>query len=1009
MSSEFLIAAARELPKQNNMVNKAIEGKMIDEDYTNNQLKEKLSMAVPEFSCIKNFSFNKNMIFCGTPVPNCTATRKHSLDNELDTRLPKLIKLQPEYTNYRSESAVDMVDAVRAQVIKNDVILGENLENPSINKNEKSNVLIEETSHQQLAHDTLDTCSSDHISMEAIGDHCCATIDNISHTDREATDQEQNMLKMEMEMERAALQIQNRNDSSASLVMGEDCVTETENLLLNTEKHAFYAHEFVGAETVADEYQSVHESFSLSEFLICPTNFEQKESYDTLLHPVQEEVVCGTSATAASDTSPTVENKFLQYESEMSGHACTSFDLGNKLVGKDECDSIAHPLGEAQKLPHSAEEGISSNLLPDKIRDNEVITRNQAVVVEEFLIKQEIEDSTLPAIHVPSVDLLHNRELDLADDSVFQNWFMSLVTQEATTESVSTSTYGRRESSDKGNTEDICRRTAYQENLASALAKSAAAKEYSVEPRTKFGNEIVGKDMAPLEIIGQSGHVQIENHYAERTHNSNEEKYIPGCLHLIPSAPFQTHTHKVEASVENVKHTFKDLFSGLSAPTLPRSVDVQLPTTNLQPLENKSDLAATTESDVENTAKPEFDIIHKHHKKELIKKFSSGLTEDGKYGLNNSQGTVIQTEVTMKDAAVPSTSTSTAITNEDKCIKDCIVISDSDDDSIIEFDIVKTCTKKRVKKSVHCGLLGKNTQSNSRKSNTRSSANEESLGQQARNSTIKSSAILECIVVSDSDDESSKPALSSRNRTSNRSDEGASISDAESHVSFRDTSPRNRTESHGVIDLSGGRSPFALSKNNSAVTSAGDNIVGTLAIALAAGDSQSSLVDRLGSHNSALDSNSTNPFISTFTAACNLHKTNLVRESNGGDVIDLSRRNLTPSITSLQNKTNSAVDVLDLSGNDKKQQERHSVIKTVGTASENKSATKEVAEEKDSSPAWSCPICFESLLSGQQSVSSTPCGHVFCTKCIEEAVNQFKKCPTCCRKVALKRVHKIFL
>ncbi|XP_046979212.1 uncharacterized protein LOC124544643 [Schistocerca americana] len=1005
MSSEFLIAVPHELPKQDSLVNSSREGKMLDEDYTNNHLEQKLSHGVPQFSCIRNFPFNNSMKFCDMRVPDHTATKRHTLDDELDTRLPKLIKLQSKFTNYRSEAAVDMVDAVaiRSQFIKNDVNLGEVVENPSIDKSERTDVLVEETSLQQLANETLEACNSDHISVEAIGGHSCAAIENGSCTNRKSSDQEQDFLQMETE--NAVLKFQNRNDSSASLVAGQDCVTETENSLLNTEQRVFFAHEFVGAETEADEYHNVHESLSLSEFLICPTSFEQKESCDSLLHSVQKEETDDSSVTAAIDVSHGMEGMdahvLFHNESEISGHASTSFDMDNKSIGKAVCDNTGNPLCKTRNLTHSAEVETSLNLLHNKIPGSDVAITRQAVVKEEFPIKEEAEEDAS----------LRNRELDLDDDSVLQNLFMSLENHEIVTESVSTSTYGHHESSDTGPNQDLYNRTAYKENLAAALAKSAAAKEYSVKPHTENGKEITDRDLSIPDLISESGCFQVAGHYASRAQSCDEENNTQS-LHqtlftvVADTTPTQktTLTQKTDASFEKVKKTREERL----LTSLPRCFVAKIPATIVQSSENRSDFVATSGSEAENSIKPDTDVIHKHHKKELIKKFSSGLLKDGECDMSSSRDNRIHTETALKDSALPSTSTAT--TNEDKCIKDTIVISDSDDDSIIEFDVVKTCSKKRNTKSSHSGSLDKNTQSSSRKgtSSTRSSTNEESLGHQARNSVAKGSDILECIVVSDSDDESSNAVLSSRNRASNHSDEGVNVSDAESRVSVSDMNRRNRTESHGVIDLSGGRSPPAMPKSNSVVPSAGDSGVGVLATAFAAGDSQCSLADRLGVRNSGLDTNNSDTFthIVAATITYTPGQSNLGRD---GDVIDLSRRNLSPLITTWQNKTNSALDVLDLSGSDKKQQERHSVIKSVGTATDNKSATKDIAEDKDSSPAWSCPICFESLLSGRQSVSSTPCGHVFCTKCIEEAVNQFKKCPTCCRKVALKRVHKIFL
>ncbi|XP_043251483.1 E3 ubiquitin-protein ligase RNF4-like [Colletes gigas] len=46
-----------------------------------------------------------------------------------------------------------------------------------------------------------------------------------------------------------------------------------------------------------------------------------------------------------------------------------------------------------------------------------------------------------------------------------------------------------------------------------------------------------------------------------------------------------------------------------------------------------------------------------------------------------------------------------------------------------------------------------------------------------------------------------------------------------------------------------------------------------------------------------------------------------------------------------------------------------------------------------------CPICYEYYSSKIRPIS-TRCGHVFCTQCLEQALRNLKKCPTC--KTAVK-------
>lgn len=55
----------------------------------------------------------------------------------------------------------------------------------------------------------------------------------------------------------------------------------------------------------------------------------------------------------------------------------------------------------------------------------------------------------------------------------------------------------------------------------------------------------------------------------------------------------------------------------------------------------------------------------------------------------------------------------------------------------------------------------------------------------------------------------------------------------------------------------------------------------------------------------------------------------------------------------------------------------------------------------------SCPICLEKL--GAEPVSSTICGHIFCSTCIKNCVKTQKKCPTCRKHLTSKMIHPLFL
>lgn len=54
-----------------------------------------------------------------------------------------------------------------------------------------------------------------------------------------------------------------------------------------------------------------------------------------------------------------------------------------------------------------------------------------------------------------------------------------------------------------------------------------------------------------------------------------------------------------------------------------------------------------------------------------------------------------------------------------------------------------------------------------------------------------------------------------------------------------------------------------------------------------------------------------------------------------------------------------------------------------------------------------CAICLEDF--NDQSFSSTPCGHLFCSTCIARAVENRKMCPTCNSKLKSDDLRRIYL
>lgn len=56
---------------------------------------------------------------------------------------------------------------------------------------------------------------------------------------------------------------------------------------------------------------------------------------------------------------------------------------------------------------------------------------------------------------------------------------------------------------------------------------------------------------------------------------------------------------------------------------------------------------------------------------------------------------------------------------------------------------------------------------------------------------------------------------------------------------------------------------------------------------------------------------------------------------------------------------------------------------------------------------FECSICLEDL--DNQDMSTTPCGHLFCTACITKAVRNHCVCPLCQEPVQLNTLKPVFI
>ncbi|CAN6231599.1 unnamed protein product [Urochloa humidicola] len=90
---------------------------------------------------------------------------------------------------------------------------------------------------------------------------------------------------------------------------------------------------------------------------------------------------------------------------------------------------------------------------------------------------------------------------------------------------------------------------------------------------------------------------------------------------------------------------------------------------------------------------------------------------------------------------------------------------------------------------------------------------------------------------------------------------------------------------------------------------------------------------------------------------------------------------------------------LEIEGN-KRRRVAHCLSPNRGEGS-NFQTNKEIPKE----PIFTCPICWNKM----EEPSTTPCGHVFCTTCIKQAIKVQKKCPTCRKGLRATSVHRIYL
>ncbi|XP_055299912.1 uncharacterized protein LOC129567269 [Sitodiplosis mosellana] len=78
-----------------------------------------------------------------------------------------------------------------------------------------------------------------------------------------------------------------------------------------------------------------------------------------------------------------------------------------------------------------------------------------------------------------------------------------------------------------------------------------------------------------------------------------------------------------------------------------------------------------------------------------------------------------------------------------------------------------------------------------------------------------------------------------------------------------------------------------------------------------------------------------------------------------------------------------------------------------GEPNAKKRCTANSPEAEANALTLECAICLNKIKG--QDLSSTYCGHLFCTKCITNAVQAHKRCPSCNTDLDLNKLHRFYL
>ena len=92
------------------------------------------------------------------------------------------------------------------------------------------------------------------------------------------------------------------------------------------------------------------------------------------------------------------------------------------------------------------------------------------------------------------------------------------------------------------------------------------------------------------------------------------------------------------------------------------------------------------------------------------------------------------------------------------------------------------------------------------------------------------------------------------------------------------------------------------------------------------------------------------------------------------------------------------------------QQQVNGVVDLTAGGDHGHGARTNIKGDHGGSSGPTCGICFETMgKNTDRPMAAGNCGHVYCRPCLEHAVKQMKKCPTCSKKMYWKTIRNIYL